>query len=209
MPLREVVCDPGEPLRFVHFPVTGLMSSIIVFHDGAAVEAATIGNEGMSGIALLVGERASPFRVIQQIEGESLRIAAAALKDVLAESPGLRELMARYALTLMQQSAQTAACNLRHPVRERMCRWLLASADRIGREEFALTQEFMAVMLGVRRQSVSVTAVELQEEGLITYRRGKLRIVDRVRLERSACECFRASRDAYERMMRLPADAIP
>lgn len=205
MPLHEIVCEPGEPLRYAHFPVTGMMSSVIVFQDGAAIEASAIGSEGMTGVALLVGEQASLFRVVQQVEGESLRISAAALKEALAESPVLRQMMGRYALTLIQQSSQTAACNLRHRVRERMCRWLLATADRAGRDEFLLTQEFLAMMLGVRRQSVSMTAVELQEEGLILYRRGKIRVINRAGLEQAACECYRASRDAYERMMRLPA----
>jgi CRP-like cAMP-binding protein len=199
-----LACEPDQPMRFVQFPLTNLLSSVVVLQDGSAVEAAVIGNEGMSGVGLLVDERASPHRLVQQVEGESLQLPSEVFQRALAESLALRQLTERYLLTLLRQAAQNAACNRHHTVEERACRWLLATSDRVESDEFYITQEFLGEMLGVRRQSVNLTAGLLQQAGLITYRRGRLRILDRAGLEQTACECYRASNEAYERLMHQP-----
>jgi CRP-like cAMP-binding protein len=123
---------------------------------------------------------------------------------LLASGGRLTEVLDRYLLTVVHQASQTAACNARHNVEERMCRWLLMTHDRASRDEFYLTQEFLGIMLGVRRQSVSLTASTLQRAGLITYSRGHMKILDREGLERSSCECYRTVSDMYERVMETP-----
>ncbi|HEX6985644.1 MAG TPA: Crp/Fnr family transcriptional regulator, partial [Planctomycetaceae bacterium] len=197
LPLKAVVVEPREPIRHAYFPLTNVLSSIIVLADGTTIESATIGNEGMSGVGLLVGELAGPYRVIQQVEGESLRVPVADFRETLSESLALRQLVERYTLTLLQQSSQNAACGLSHSVEERMCRWLLMCADRAGRDEFAITQEFLSQMLGVRRQAVNITAGLLEHAGLIAQRRGHIAVKDRAGLEASACECYRAAKEMY------------
>lgn len=203
----DVICDPGAPMAYAVFPLTNLLSSVVVMPDGEVVEAAVTGREGMAGIGLLLGLTASPHRVMQQVEGECLRIPAGDFEAALAESEPLRTLLERYALTLLQQVGQNVACGLSHPVPERLCRWLLESADRIGREEVEITQEFLAEMLGVRRQAINLTASALQEAGLITYQRGRITFRKRAGIEKSACECYRITRDMYERLMKAPAAA--
>jgi CRP-like cAMP-binding protein len=201
----EVASEPGRPIRFVYFPTTGVLSSVVALENGAVAEAATIGNEGMAGIESVVAERGSPYRVVARIEGEVLRMHAEDFRSALAASPALREIIGRYALTVLQQLAQNTACHLHHNIEERMSRWLLATSDRVGRNGFRVTQEFLGEMLGVSRQSVNTTAGQLQEAGLIAYRRGNLQITDRLRLEAAACECYRATKQAYERLMRSEA----
>lgn len=203
--IGEVICEAGQPFDALHFPVSGLLSSIVTLRSGAVVEAATVGREGAAGLSSMIEDSPSPYRVVQQVPGDVLRVPAEAMRAVAAESPQARRLLGRYVLTLAQQHAQNAACNLHHRVEERMCRWLLSTADRVGREGFGVTQEFLSDMLGVSRQSVSLTAGQLQQAGLIAYRRGNLRITDREKLEQTSCECYRATKEAYERLMQVSA----
>ena len=202
-PLGEVVANPGTQPQWVHFPVTGVLSSMVVLEDGSTVEASTVGNEGMDGLYLLADPKANPYRINVQVEGEMLRMPVAAFNRARAESTALSQLLLRYALVLIQRGAQNGACIQHHTIEERMCRWLLETAHRKGADQFGLTQEFLSDMLGVRRQSVNLTARVLQSAKLIEYRRGELTILDRAGLEESSCECFRVTRDMYERTMRL------
>lgn len=202
---HEVVANPGEPIRYAYFPLTSVFSSTVVMQDGTTVEAASVGNEGMAGVNLLVDGRASPYRTIQQIAGETLRVPANRFRAILADSPALRELVERFVLTLLRQGAQAAACNLFHSVQERTCCWLLMCADRLRSDHFRITQETLSEMLGVARPTVTVTAGALQRDGLITYTRGHVRIVDRRGLERATCECYAVRREVYRELMRLPA----
>lgn len=202
--LREVICQPGDPIQHAWFPTNSMMSSIVILIDGTAVEAATIGNEGMAGIGLLVGCCESPYRVIQQVAGDALRVPADLFVEVLEENPSVRKLVQRYTFTLLQQAGQNAACNLHHVVEERMCRWLLQTSDRVGDDEFYITQEFLSEMLGVRRQTINITARTLQDAGLISYRRGNVALRDRPGLEDSACECYEIYNHVYERFMGMP-----
>jgi len=199
----EVVAQPGQEPKFVHFPTSGVLSSMVVLEDGSTVEASTIGNEGMDGLYLLADPLANPYRINVQVQGGMLRMATHTFKQVRLESSALSQLLLRYALVLIQRGAQNGACIQHHTIEERMCRWLLETAYRKGQDHFGLTQEFLSDMLGVRRQSVNLTARLLQQANLIKYHRGELTILDREGLEEASCECFRVTSKMYERMMQL------
>lgn len=199
---KQVLFRIDDRIEHVHFPTTGMVSLVIVLEDGSEVEAATIGNDGMVGLTLLFGLEFSPHLVICQVPGDSLRLPTRSLLHSLERCPSLNDLIKRYAAVSLRHASQVIACNALHPVQERACRWLLMTQDRVGRDEFPLTQEFLAGMLGVRRQTVTVIAGLLQQAGLITYRRGLIRILDRPGLERATCECYGTMRDFYGRIMR-------
>ena len=203
-PLGEVVAEPGTEPRWVHFPVTGVLSSMVVLDDGSTVEGSTVGNEGMEGLYLLADPSANPYRINVQVRGDFFRLPVAAFNRARAESPALSQLLVRYALVLIQRGAQNGACIQHHTIEERMCRWLLETAHRKGADRFGLTQEFLSDMLGVRRQSVNLTARILQSAKLIEYHRGELAILDRAGLEEASCECFDVTTKMYGRIMRLP-----
>jgi CRP-like cAMP-binding protein len=196
-----LLSEPGEHLQYAYFPVDCVLSSVILLNNGVSVEAATIGNEGMVDVGLVVNRNATPYRIIQQVAGDCLRIRAESFLDALEDIPRLRSLLHKYCLALLHQSSQNSACNLRHSVEERMSRWLLVCADRSNKDEMDLTQEFLSAMLGVRRQSVNVTAGLLQRAGLIAFRRGGVKILDREGLEAAACECYRVMARMYEHNM--------
>ena len=203
-PLWDVVSEPGREPEWVHFPISCVLSSMVILENGSTVEASTVGNEGMDGLYLLADPQANPYRINVQVPGEMFRMRADAFNRARAESDSLSQLLLRYALVLIQRGAQNGACIQHHTIEERMCRWLLETAHRKGADQFGLTQEFLADMLGVSRQSVNLTARVLQTAGLIEYRRGELKIVDRAGLEEASCECFRVTTEMYERMMNLP-----
>lgn len=203
---REIVCEPGDDLPHVYFPTSSMLSSIVVISDGIAVEAATIGREGMGGVAVLVNERKSPYRVIQQVRGEAQRIEANRFGNALRASDSLRELVQRYVFTLLEQCGQNAACNLHHSIETRLARWLLQTSDRIGRVDFYITQEFLSEMVGASRQTISGVAGKLQQAGLIEYRRGNVRLIDRIGLEGQSCECYGRYNATYEKYMNAPIE---
>lgn len=203
-PLGEVVAYPGVPPKWVHFPVSAVLSSMVVLEDGSTVEGSTLGNEGMDGLYLLTEPLANPYRINVQVEGEILRLPAVRFKQILKESIAMSQLLMRYALVSIQRGAQNGACIQHHTIEERMCRWLLETAHRKGTDKFHLTQEFLSDMLGVRRQSVNLTARLLQGAKLIKYHRAEVTILDRVGLEEASCECFRVISEMYERSMKLP-----
>jgi hypothetical protein len=168
--------------------------------DGQSVEGATVGIEGMSGLPVFLGDGTATYEVICQVAGSGARMAADRFRSAVQRCPALHQQLQRYALALMEQLIRTAGCNRVHPIEERCARWLLMTADRVGSNEFTLTQEFLAAMLGVRRPSVTVAAGLLQAAELIRYRRGIVTIVDRERLEESACEDYRLTRAIFERL---------
>jgi CRP-like cAMP-binding protein len=204
-PLNEVVAHAGVAPKWVHFPCSAVLSSMVVLQDGSTVEGSTLGNEGMDGLYLLSEALANPYRISVQVEGELLRLPAAAFKRVLAESPAMTHLLMRYAFVSIQRGSQNGACIQHHTIEERMCRWLLETALRKRADRFHLTQEFLADMLGVRRQSVNLTARVIQSAGLIKYTRGEVTILDRAGLEEASCECFRVTTAMYDQAMRLPS----
>ena len=204
-PLGHVVAHPGVPPKWVHFPISAVLSSMVVLENGDTVEGSTLGNEGMDGLYLLSAALANPYKIDVQVEGDILRLPAEAFKRVLADSPAMTHLLMRYAFVSIERGSQNGACIQHHTIEERMCRWLLETAHRKGKDKFHLTQEFLADMLGVRRQSVNLTARLLQGAKLIEYTRGEMIILDRPGLEEASCECFRVTTEMYEQVMRLPA----
>ena len=185
-----VLHEPGEPIKFGYFLNSGLASVLTVLTEGKSVEVGLTGKEGFVGLPLLVGFSTSPTRTVIQIKATGFRISARTLEHVMRQSSGLVNRLQRYVQVLGMQGTQVAACNRLHEVDERLARWLLMCQDRIGSNFVPLTQEFLAHMLGTRRASVTVAAGMLQKAGLITYQRGHVNIVDRLRLEASTCECY-------------------
>ncbi|HEV7662423.1 MAG TPA: Crp/Fnr family transcriptional regulator [Chloroflexota bacterium] len=191
---------PEEPMERVYFPRDAVVSMIVLMDDGRSVECAAIGNEGLVGLEVFLGDGRTRDEVVVQISGEALSLHATDFRQAIRTSPRLQRLLQHYSLALMNQLARTAGCNRVHSVEERCARWLLMSLDRVGRSEFGLTHEFLAKMLGVRRASVSQTAEHLQRVGLIDYRQGWMRILDRAGLEDLACEDYRLSSEAYDQL---------
>jgi CRP-like cAMP-binding protein len=200
MRLRDVLYEPNAPIQHVYFPQHGVASLLAVDNAGAGVEVVSVGNEGMTGMALVHGAESSPHKCIVQIAGEGTRIAAGTFRELLPSLPTLRRLLHRYANAMFNEAAQTIICNRRHSFEERCARWLLLTDDRVQGSEFTLTHEFLSYMLATRRPSVSVAAGRLQQDGLIRYRRGVIRILDRAGLEDSACECYAFTRATHKQI---------
>ena len=191
---------PYEPIPFIYFPVNSLLSLVTVMEDGSAVEAGAIGREGMAGLPILLDAGTTPMQTLTQIPGEAVRVKAEIIKRAFDKGGVLRHILYRYIHTTIVVGSQSAACNRLHHIEERLCRWLLASSDGVGSEELGLTQDFLATMLGVRRAGVSEAASKLQQKGLIRYQRGRIQIVDRNSLETTACECYGAIKEEYNRL---------
>ncbi|TMQ33061.1 MAG: Crp/Fnr family transcriptional regulator [Planctomycetota bacterium] len=201
LPQGYVLSKQDGPMSHVYFPTGGVCSVVSISERGKIIETATVGNEGMIGLPVLLGLDFSPITAISQVAGEALRMPAASFLEAMRPGGALDRLLRRYIAFVLRYLQQTIACNALHSVEERMCRWLLMTHDRVGQEEFILTQEFLAEMLGVRRQSVTVVAGTLQRAGLIAYRRGAMRIIDREGLEAASCECYEIAKTYYERIM--------
>ena len=201
--VREILWEADAPISRVVFPRTCVISVIIPLKDEHPVEAATIGFEGLAGVPVVLGASSTHAAAFAQIPGDAVTLPVSAFRALLAEDTELRELLLRYAQVLLEQTAQSVACNRRHSMEERCARWLLTTHDRVGGQQFPLTQEFLAQMLGVRRASVTVAAGMLQEAGFIRYSRGRVTIVDRDGLEKCSCECYSASWDSYHRQLGL------
>ncbi len=197
--VRVVLFEPGDTVDAVYFPTDGVISLVTPLHDGAIVEVATVGNEGIVGIPLVpLGGLA--VRAITQVAGFGLRLDAAAFLEWTERSHAFRTLVDRYTQALFGQIAQAAACNRLHSSEERLSRWLLMSQDRVGSNNFMITQEFLGQMLGARRSTVSVSAGILQRAGLIRYKRGHVTIVDREGLEAVSCECYAVIKGELDRV---------
>jgi CRP-like cAMP-binding protein len=201
MSTRQVVHQFDTEVTHIHFPTTAMLSLLTVLEEDDPVEAATVGREGFVGLAASLGIEESPHRVICQLVGDSLRLPVRPFLEALRRGPGLTRLVQRYTAFALRSTGQGIACNAMHNVEARASRWLLMTHDQAGRDEFPITQEFLAFMLGVRRQTVTVVAGALQNAGLIDYRRGAIIIRDRARLEESACECYATIRNYYERIV--------
>ena len=192
MPQGTVFLEPGEPIRQIYFPQSGMISLLVVTRDGSMIETSTIGREGAVGLHRALGERRSFTRVNVQIPGRFSTIAAHIFQEVARDDLAIREMIARYTEVLWAEAQQNAACNAVHDASARLCRWLLQSSDRVESDQLPLTQDFLAQMLGVRRTTVTLLAQELQKQGIIKYSRGKMAILDRIGLEQRACECYPA-----------------
>lgn len=206
---KHTLWKSNEPIRSVYFPRTCVLSLLIMFEEEGPVESATVGREGMVGVALALGADSTASMAIAQVPGEALRIPAPVFRAALADDPALTALMLRYAYVQHEQASQSVACNRRHPMDQRCARWILLTHDRVASDQFSLTQQFLAFMLGVRRASVTTAAGMLQHAGLIRYSRGKVTVLDRPRLEQAACECYRIMRDKSERMFAAESRRSP
>jgi CRP-like cAMP-binding protein len=198
---EEVLYEPDEPIRHVYFPTSGMISLLVVLHNGSVAEVGRVGNEGMVGLPVFLGLWTSHTRAFVQIPGEALRMRAQVFRQQARPGGPLANLLLRCTQTLMRHSERLTACNTWHPVEQRLSRWLLTTHDRVRADQFEVTQEFLSQMLGVHRQSVTVAARNLQKAGLIRYSRGKLRILDRPGLEGASCECYRALRQHFEQLL--------
>jgi CRP-like cAMP-binding protein len=201
LPRGKVLCDVGVPLRHVYFLEAGVVSLVTVFGNGATMEMATVGREGLIGIGSVLGGDRALARYLVPMPGVALAIEASRFRSALREGPELRATCEAYAQAFLRDALQTAACNSVHMVEERFARRLLTSHDRSDGDALALTQEYLAEMLGVCRSTVTLAAGVLQKAGIIRYRRGAVRVLDRLGLERASCECYRVIRDQYERLL--------
>jgi CRP-like cAMP-binding protein len=197
----RLLYDPGDRIDTIYFPHDGVISLMTLMEDGAAIESATIGREGALGLMAAVAPRQSLSRAIVQTPTRASRISAGHLHEAWEKSPRLRDLVDRHTEALFGHAIQSVACNALHSVEARFCRWLLTCHDRISTNTVALTQEFLADMLGVQRTTVTAVARALQEKGAIRYRRGVVDIIDRTVLEQLGCECYGVIRRTYERLL--------
>jgi len=201
LPHKSVLIVPDTPIEYAYFPRSGCISLVTVMADGSTVEIGTIGWEGMCGVSLIHGFSSVPAKAIIQVPGDALRIATEELATMVQEEESLRSVLLRYAQLWANTIGRNGSCNAVHSVEERCARWLLMTHDRVPDNVLPLTQEFLAVMLGVRRASVTIAASSLQQAGLINYKHGKIVVLDRDGLEGAACECYEAIRRDSERLL--------
>jgi CRP-like cAMP-binding protein len=190
LPNHRVLHQAAGRLEFAYFPNRGLISLVVVMKDGRTAEAGIVGREGFAGTPAAVGLSTSPLRAVVQITGDGFRVKVGALQNTFESNPHLQLMLCRYAAVQGMQVAQTAACNRLHEIKHRLARWLLMAQDRVDLESLLITHDFLATMLGTDRTSVSLAAGVLQKRKLIEYTRGAVKIVNRKKLEDSACECY-------------------
>jgi CRP-like cAMP-binding protein len=190
LPNHLVLHEAGGRLEFAYFLNRGLISLVVVMEDGKTAEAGIVGNEGFTGSLSAVGVSRGPLRAVMQITGDGFRVKVGALQNALESAPHLQSMLSRYAAIRGIQVAQTAACNRLHDIKQRLARWLLMTQDRVDSGSLPITHDFLATMLGTDRPTVSVAAGLLQKKKIIEYTRGAVKIVNRRKLEDSACECY-------------------
>jgi CRP-like cAMP-binding protein len=201
MSLGDVVYESGSDQPYVYFPTDCIVSLLYVMEDGAAAEIAIVGNEGLVGISLFMGGGSTPNRAVVQSAGYAFRMKAKFIRDEFVLAGPIQQLFLRYTQALVTQMGQTAVCNRHHSVHQQLCRWLLMSLDRLASNEIAMTQELIANMLGVRREGVTEAAGRLQRAGVIEYKRGRIRVLDRPLLEKLVCECYEVVRTEFARLL--------
>jgi CRP-like cAMP-binding protein len=203
MPLGTVLYEPGDAMRHVYFPTTSIVSMLNALEDGRTSEVMSIGNEGMVGVCLFLGGETASNRAIVENGGWGYRLKAQALRAETERAGSLSQLLLLFTQALIAQAGQTAVCNRHHSLEQRLCRWLLRTLDRSRGSELTMTQELIAVLLGVRREGVTEGALRLQKAGLIRYARGHITVLDRAGLEQRACECYAVVKHEYHRLMPL------
>ena len=201
LPLGHVLYESGDTLQHVYFPIDCIISLLYVMENGASAEIAVVGYEGMVGIALFMGGESTSNRGIVQSAGSAYRLRGNLLKREFARSGALQHLLLRYTQTLLTQMSQTAVCNRHHSIDQQLCRWLLLSLDRLLSNQLVMTQELIANMLGVRREGVTEAAGKLQAQGIITYKRGHITVLDRPKLEAACCECYDVVKIESDRLL--------
>ncbi len=208
LPLSKPLSAPNEPIDYLYFLNSGLISTDAVTLKGEQVEVGVIGREGFSGLPALLDQPQMSHSVIIQGIGDGLRIRSSVLREQFLKGGVLQKLVFAFAYLQLVQMTQSVLCNRMHEVEARLARWLLTSADRMESESLNLTQEFLAQMLGVQRSTVTVAAGELQRAGMIGYSRGKIHILDRAKLSHSACECYEIVCSSYTRILRKDGDSL-
>ncbi len=204
---RKALYEAYQPIEYVYFPIAGVASLVNTMVNGIASEVGTIGNEGMVGLPVILNDTMGPTSVYMQVPGEGLQLPAKVLREAIDQSKTMRIVLAHYTHAFFNQVAQSAACNHAHDLNQRCCRWLLMTHDRVQSPEFTLTQEFLAMMLGVRRTSVTLAANKLKRQKLIDYNRGRVTIFDRTGLEKQSCECYAVSKREFDRLLGEPSGA--
>jgi CRP-like cAMP-binding protein len=200
LPVNLVLYEPNQPIEYAYFPDEGVLSVISIMENGASIEVGTIGREGMACSVLLLDATSVPYRYFVQVEGKGRRIAAGRLKEAADMDGELRHLILRYEASFRTQTMQGMACNGLHSIEQRCCRWILMTRDRVNSDDLKLSHEFLALMLGVRRSSVSEVLSPLQAAGLVSSHRGTLSILNRSGLEARVCECYKIMAE-HERKM--------
>jgi len=201
MPLGNVLYESGDCLQHAYFPTTAIISLQYIMENGSSAEIAGVGNEGVLGISLFMGGHTTPSRAIVQTGGYAYRLKEKSLMDEFDRAGPMMRLMLRYTQALMTQMSQTAVCNRHHTLEQQLCRWLLLTLDRLSCNELTMTQELISGMLGVRREGITAAAGNLQREGLISYRRGHISVLDREGLEKHSCECYQVVKKELHRLL--------
>jgi len=206
MPLGQVLYESGGVLDYVYFPTSAIVSMLYVLENGSTAEIAVVGNEGLVGISLFIGGESTCSRAVVQSAGQGFRLPEKILNDEFHRAGPVLQLLLRYTQALITQMAQTAICNRHHTLSQQLCRWLLLSLDRVDSNELQITQELIANMLGVRRETVTDSAHKLQSDGVIKYVRGRITVLDRPGLEQRSCECYGVVKREYERLLPVRTD---
>lgn len=201
--LGQVLCESGSAPAYAYFPTTAIVSLLYITRDGASAEFAVVGNDGVVGISLFMGGNATPSRAVVQSAGQGYRLRAQVVKNEVALAGPAFAMLLRYTLAMIAQVAQMVVCNRYHSIEQQLCRRLLSGLDRLMSDELEMTQGSAANLLGVRREGVTAAALRLQKEGVIRYRRGRISVLDRQRLEQRTCECYAVTKKEYDRL--LPA----
>jgi len=201
LPLRAVMYEAGHAMRHVYFPTDSIISLQYVMENGASTAILVVGNEGLMGITLFMGGESTPSRSLVQSPGHAYRLPRKRVKEEFSRHGQLLVLMLRYTQAVITQIAQTAVCNRHHTIDQQLCRWLLLSMDRLSDSHLTMTQDFIGNMLGVRREGVTQAAFKLQQQGVISYRRGLITVLDRPRLEALSCECYEVVRRETELLL--------
>jgi CRP-like cAMP-binding protein len=209
LPLGKVLYEPGTPFTHAYFPTTSILSKVYALADGASSQVAVVGNEGITGVALVTGATSLPTQTVVQSPGTAYRIRAKALQVEFARGGALQRLLLRYLQAFLMQMAQTAVCNRHHSIDQQLCRWLLLSLDRSSSNEIVTTHEALAHNQGVRRESITDAARKLQRAGVIDYSRGRIYVLDRPGLEDRTCECYGVVKGECDRLLPRRAQAWP
>jgi len=199
--LGDVVYEPGAPQHYLYFPTTSIISLLYTMENGMIAEMGSVGNDGVLGISLFMGAHSVPNRAVVQIAGRALRMPEKVLQREFSAGGPFQLLLLRYTMAFIAQLSQIAVCSRLHSVEQRLCRWLLLSHDRMKSNELQMTQEFIANILGSRREGVTVAAGRLQDAGIISYNRGRIMILDRAGLELHVCECYQVVKNAFQQLL--------
>ncbi len=201
LPLGKVIYESGDTVQYAYFPTDSIVSLLYMMSSGSSAEISVVGREGIVGVAVFMGGESTTSRAIVQSAGTAFRLGRQHIRDEFNRHGGFLDLMLRYTQALITQMAQTAVCNRHHNIDQQLCRWLLLSLDRLPGDELVMTQELIANMLGVRREGVTEAAGKLDKLGVIHYRRGHIRVLDRAKLEELCCECYAVVKKECDRLL--------